>query len=65
MRTTVDISSNLLSEAKAILKTDSKKDTIEEALRKIISWHKRMQLVKYRGKIDLDIDLDMLRDRKV
>jgi Arc/MetJ family transcription regulator len=63
MRTTVDISNDLLAEAQSILKTDSKKDTIEEALRKVISWHKRMQLVKYRGKIDLDIDLDALRGR--
>lgn len=63
MRTTVDIPNNLLAEAQQILKTDSKKETIEEALRKIISWHKRMQLVKYRGKIDLDIDLDVLRNR--
>lgn len=63
MRITVDIPNNLLAEAQGILKTDDEKNTIEEALRKVISWHKSMQLVKHKGKVDLDLDLDILRDR--
>lgn len=64
MRTTIDISEQLLEEAMEILKTSTKKETIEKALTEMISQYKRKQIIMFRGKVDLDIDLDTLRDRK-
>ncbi len=64
MRTTIDINTDLLTQAQEILKTESKKDTVEKALEQLVKTHKRVQLIKYRGKIDLDIDLDHLRGRE-
>jgi Arc/MetJ family transcription regulator len=63
MRTTVDISIELLEKAQSILKTETKKETIEKALEQILQWHERQNLIQYRGKIDLDIDLNQLRNR--
>lgn len=63
MRTTLELPDNLLKEAMEILNTKTKSDTIKQALEEIIRTHKRKKLITYRGKIDLDIDLDALRDR--
>ena len=61
MRTTIDISDELIEEAMEILKTSTKKETIEKALTEMISQYKRKQIIMYRGKVDLDINLDTLR----
>lgn len=64
MRTTIDISEKLIEEAMEILKTSTKKETIEKALTEMINQYKRKQIIMFRGKVDLDLDLDSLRDRK-
>ena len=58
------INEELLNKAQKILKAETKKETIEKALEQIVNWHKSMQLVTFRGKIDLNIDLDSLRKRQ-
>ena len=63
MRTTLDLPEELITSAQEILGTDSKTETIINALKKVIQWNERKQLISYRGKIDLNIDLDSLRDR--
>ncbi|NOZ10355.1 MAG: type II toxin-antitoxin system VapB family antitoxin [Gammaproteobacteria bacterium] len=63
MRTTLDLPEKLLSEAMKITRTGTKTGVIVLALRELIRKAKIRDLKKYRGKIDLDINLDELRDR--
>ncbi|GMR06749.1 MAG: hypothetical protein BMS9Abin25_1370 [Gammaproteobacteria bacterium] len=63
MRTTLDLPEKLLNEAMKITSTGTKTGVIVLALRELIRKSKITDLKKYRGKIDLDIDLDELRDR--
>ena len=63
MRTTLDLPEKLLNEAMKITHTGTKTGVIVLALRELIRKSKITDLKKYRGKIDLDVDLDELRDR--
>ncbi|MFZ4617267.1 MAG: type II toxin-antitoxin system VapB family antitoxin [Rectinemataceae bacterium] len=63
MRTTLDIPESLLSEAMALTHISTKTDVIKAALRNLIQREKIKDLKKYFGKVDLDIDLEKLRDR--
>ncbi len=62
MRTTLDLPEKLLNEAMKITRTGTKTGVIVLALQKLIRKSKITDLKKYRGKIDLDIDMDELRD---
>ena len=64
MRTTLDLPEELLSEAMKITSTGTKTGVIILALRELIRKSKITDLKKYRGKIDLDIDLKDLRATK-
>lgn len=63
MRTTLDIPENLLSEAMKVTKARTKTEVIKFALENIIQKNKLKKLKSYRGKIELDINLDLLRKR--
>ncbi len=63
MRTTLDLPEELLGEAMKITSTRTKTGVIILALRELIRKSKISDLKKYRGKIDLNIDTDELRDR--
>ena len=63
MRTTLDLPEDLLDEAMKITRTGTKTGVIILALRELIRKSKLSDLKKYKGKINLDIDLDDLRDR--
>jgi len=63
MRTTLDLPEELLNEAMKITSTGTKTGVIILALRELIRKSKITDLKKYRGKIDLDIDMDELRNR--
>ena len=63
MRTTLDIPEELIKEAMKILGVKTKSDAIKGSLEKLIKSYKRKQLISYKGKIDLDINLSELRDR--
>lgn len=63
MRTTLDIPEELIKEAMKILGVKTKSDAIKGSLEKLIKSYKRKQLISYKGKIDLDINLNELRDR--
>ena len=47
-----------------ITKSKTKVEAIKKALTEVVDQDKRMKLMSYRGKIDMDLDLDILRDRK-
>ncbi|MEJ2426374.1 MAG: type II toxin-antitoxin system VapB family antitoxin [Candidatus Thiodiazotropha sp.] len=63
MRTTLDLPENLLNEAMKVSHIDTKTAVIVRALEELVRKSKISELKKYRGKIDLDIDLNELRDR--
>ena len=63
MRITIDLPESLILEVQHILNTNTKTETIIEALKKVAQLHKRQQLIHFRGAIDLDINMDKLRVR--
>ena len=63
MRTTIDIPEYLINEALRITKIRTKTELIKIALENIIKKNKIKSLKKYKGKIDLNTDLDLLRKR--
>ncbi len=63
MRTTLDLPESLLSEAMKITHTDTKTGVIVLALKELVRKSKISDLKKFKGKIDLDIDLDIVRGR--
>jgi Arc/MetJ family transcription regulator len=64
MRTTLDLPEALLADAMKATNTDTKTAVIVLALQELVRKAKISDLKKYKGKIDLDIDLEKLRDRK-
>jgi len=63
MRTTIDIPEDLINEAMDITKSATKTDLIKMALSNIIQKNKIKSLKNYKGKLDLDINLDIIRSR--
>jgi hypothetical protein len=63
MRTTLDLPENLLDEAMRLTHADTKTAVIIKALEELIRKSKISGLKAYKGKIDLNIDLDEVRDR--
>ena len=63
MRTTLDLPENLLNEAMKVTHANTKTAVIVKALEELVRKSKISDLKKYRGKIDLEIDLNEIRDR--
>ena len=63
MRTTLDLPENLINEAMALTKIKTKTDLIKTALSNLIQREKIRNIKKYFGKVDLEIDLDLIRER--
>jgi Arc/MetJ family transcription regulator len=63
MRTTIDIPENLVNEAMKVTNIHTKTDVIKEALQNLIQREKVKNIKKFSGKIDLNIDLDIMRKR--
>jgi len=63
MRTTLDLPESLIAEAMKITHTDTKTGVIVLALKELVRKSKISDLKKFKGKIDLDIDLDTVRGR--
>jgi len=64
MKTLIDLPDDLLNKVMKITKSKTKVEAIKKALTEVVDQDKRMKLMSYRGKIDMDLDLDILRDRK-
>jgi len=64
MRTTLDLPENLLEEGLKVSHLRTKTALIIMALEGLVRKSRIQELKSYRGKIDLDIDLDSLRNRK-
>jgi len=64
MRTTLDLPEALLREAMQTTRIQTKTKGIIAALEEFIRMSKLSELKSLKGKVDLDIDLDVLRDRE-
>lgn len=63
MRTTLDISEELIKEAMHLSGAKTKSQAIRQALEQQVKQIKRKRILTAKGKIDLDADLDVLRSR--
>jgi len=63
MKITLDIPKPLIDEAMELSHQNNKSAVIISALENFVRKNKISGLKKFMGKIDLDIDLDKLRDR--
>lgn len=64
MRTTLDLPEQLIDEALALTHIKTKTELIKIALQNLIQKEKIKDLKKYFGKVDLEIDLNALRNRQ-
>ena len=63
MRTTLDLPESLLEEAMSLTHTQTKTEVIKLALNSLIQKEKIQDLKSFFGMIDLEIDLNELRNR--
>ena len=63
MRTTLELPDALIHEAMSLTKIPTKTELIRFALENTIQREKVKKLTTYFGKLNLDIDLDKLRNR--
>ena len=64
MRTTLDLPEDLVTEAMEATDIKTKTKVIITALEQLIMKTKVSEIKKYKGQVDLNIDLDELRGRK-
>ena len=64
MRTTLDLPEALIDEAMKVAKINTKTRVIIAALEDLIRKSKISGLKKYKGKVDLEIDMDAVRGRE-
>ena len=64
MRTTLDLPEDLVAEAMQVTSTSTKTAVIIRALEELIQKEKLQALKSYKGKIDLDMDLETLPNRQ-
>ncbi len=64
MRTTLDLPASLINEAMKVSHQKTKTAVIITALEDFLRKNRLQGLKRFRGKVDLDIDLDVLRGRK-
>lgn len=63
MRTTIDIPEELINEAMKVTNITTKTDVIKEGLLNLIQREKVKGIKKFRGAVDLEINMDRLRKR--
>jgi Arc/MetJ family transcription regulator len=61
VRTTIEIDDDLLAEAQAVAGTDTKRATVDYALRELVRREERLKVLELKGKIHWEGDLDSLR----
>jgi hypothetical protein len=64
MRTTLDLPNDLLEEAMKVTHLETKTKVIITALEELIRKSKISELKNFKGKIDLNIDLNTIRGRQ-
>ena len=64
MRTTLDLPEDLIKEAMKATRIKTKTKVIITALEELIRKAKISDLKKFKGKVELEMDLDVIRGRK-
>ncbi len=64
MRTTLDLPEDLINEAMKVAHIKTKTKVIITALEDLVRKSKIADLKKFKGKVDLDIDMNAIRDRQ-
>ena len=64
MRTTLDLPDKLMAEALEVSNHRTKTAAVVAALEDYVRKHRLAGIRQFRGRLDLDIDLDTLRDRQ-
>jgi Arc/MetJ family transcription regulator len=64
MRTTLDLPEDLIKEAMKATRINTKTKVIITALEELIRKSKISELKKFKGKVDLNIDMDTIRGRQ-
>ena len=65
VRTNIDIDDTLLAEAQSLAGTATKKATVEFALLELVRRRRAKSLLELRGKVEMDLDLDVSRRGRV
>lgn len=63
MRTTIDIPEELIAEAMKVTSITTKTEVIKEGLINLIQREKIRNIKKFKGTVNLDINMDTLRKR--
>jgi len=63
MRTTLDLPEDLMKKAMVVAQIKTKTKVITLALKELIRKSEISELKKFKGQLNLDIDLDTIRDR--
>ena len=63
MRTTLDLPEDIMTEGLKVTHLKSKTELITTAVRELIRKHKISGLKKFKGSLDVDINLNVLRGR--
>lgn len=63
MRTTLDLPEKLLEKAMKAANIKTKTKVIVQALEELIRRHKIAEMKEFKGKVDLELDLDCVRSR--
>jgi Arc/MetJ family transcription regulator len=63
MRTTLDLPEDLVKEAMKVTKIKTKTGVIKTALTQLIQKERMQGIKRYYGKLDLEIDLNSVRER--
>ena len=61
MRTNIDIDDELLAEAAEALGTQTKKATVEAALKRVVRRHRQRRILELEGQIEWVGDVDQMR----
>lgn len=64
MRTTLDLPEDLINEAMKVSQINTKTKVIITALEELVRKSKISELKKFKGKVDLDIDMNAIRGRQ-
>jgi len=61
MRTNIEIDDDLMAEAQRLAGTTTKRETVELALRELVGRHKQVGILKLKGRVHWDGDLESSR----
>ena len=61
MRTNIDIDEDVLNEARRLVGTRTKRETVDFALRELVARHRRLGVLNLRGRVRWEGDLEESR----